>query len=88
MTGEVIELEDTRDTEAQSRALGSSFYLAMRIMPRRQREAMFEIYSFCRAVDDIADDQGAVEPRLLRLERWRDHIDAIYRGEKRPHLGG
>src|SRR5271156_2829633 len=28
----------------------------MRILPRAQREAMFEIYSFCRAVDDIADD--------------------------------
>ena len=27
----------------------------MRIMPRAQREAMFEIYSFCRTVDDIAD---------------------------------
>ena len=30
----------------------------MRLMPREQREAMFEIYSFCRAVDDIADDRG------------------------------
>ncbi len=27
----------------------------MRILPRAQREAMFEIYSFCRQVDDIAD---------------------------------
>ena len=30
----------------------------MRILPRAEREAMFEIYSFCRAVDDIADDPG------------------------------
>ena len=37
------------------RASGSSFYTAMRILPRAQREAMFEIYSFCRQVDDIAD---------------------------------
>jgi len=26
----------------------------MRILPREQREAMFQIYSFCRQVDDIA----------------------------------
>ena len=36
-------------------ASGSSFYAAMRILPRSQRDAMFLIYSFCRQVDDIAD---------------------------------
>lgn len=64
-----------------TRASGSSFYLAMRILPREQRQAMFEIYSFCRAVDDIADSDV---PRLLRLERleqWRHDIDALYRGD-------
>jgi len=63
-----------------SRAGGSSFYFAMRILAREQREAMFEIYSFCRAVDDIADSQA---PRLLRLERltaWRRDIEATYAG--------
>ncbi len=29
-------------------ASGSSFYAAMRILPADQREAMFQIYSFCR----------------------------------------
>ena len=38
-------------------ASGSSFYAAMRILPRAQREAMFQIYSFCRQVDDIADSR-------------------------------
>ena len=42
-------------TLAAQRASGSSFYTAMRILPRAQREAMFEIYSFCRLVDDVAD---------------------------------
>ena len=41
-------------TDAPHRASGSSFYTAMRILPRAQREAMFEIYSFCRLVDDVA----------------------------------
>jgi len=34
------------DTPAANRAGGSSFYLAMRILSREKREAMFEIYSF------------------------------------------
>ncbi len=87
MTSQVLEVEAEEGT-ASRRALGSSFYAAMRIMPPGQREAMFEIYSFCRAVDDIADDQGPAELRLEKLERWRKDIDAIYRGEKRPGLGG
>ena len=41
-----------------STASGSSFYAAMRILPQAQREAMFQIYSFCRQVDDIADSDG------------------------------
>jgi phytoene synthase len=87
MTSRAVEAE-AEEGQASRRALGSSFYAAMRIMPPGQREAMFEIYSFCRAVDDIADDQGAGDGRLQRLDRWRDDIDAIYRGEKRPGLAG
>jgi squalene synthase HpnD len=67
--------------QAASRARGSSFYLAMRILPRRQREAMFEIYSFCKAVDDIADGDAPRPQRLAELAEWRQHIAALYAGE-------
>jgi len=68
--------------EAASRARGSSFYLAMRILPREQREAMFEIYAFCKAVDDIADTGGiSREQRIARLNDWRDNIAALYAGD-------
>jgi squalene synthase HpnD len=59
-------------------ASGSSFYAAMRILPREQREAMFQIYSFCRQVDDIADSNGPRPERLAALQQWRDDIDALY----------
>src|SRR5258708_17631112 len=61
-------------------ASGSSFYAAMRILPREQREAMFQIYSFCRQVDDIADSDGPRPERLAALQQWRDHLDAPYHG--------
>ena len=67
-------------------ASGSSFYAAMRILPRQQREAMFQIYSFCRQVDDIADSDGPRGERLAALQRWRDDIDALYRGQPPSRL--
>ena len=79
---------DQNTSDADQRASGSSFYAAMRIMPKAQRQAMFEIYSFCRLVDDIADDGGPKDIRLEQLQRWRSDIDALYAGTAPPHLRG
>ena len=76
------------ESEAGRRASGSSFYHAMRIMPKSQREAMFEIYSFCRAVDDIADEGGTREQRQAGLQQWRADIDALYSAVPPAHLRG
>ena len=58
----------------------------MRILPRAQREAMFQIYSFCRQVDDIADSDGPRAERLAALQQWRDDIDALYQGQPPARL--
>src|ERR1700739_3253430 len=67
-------------------ASGSSFYAAMQILPREQREAMFQIYSFCRQVDDIADSDGPRPERLAAIQEWREDIDALYQGYPPPRL--
>jgi squalene synthase HpnD len=69
------------------RASGSSFYAAMRILPKPQREAMFAIYGFCRQVDDIADSPGPRDERLAALAAWRGGIDALYRGHPTAQTG-
>jgi presqualene diphosphate synthase len=79
-------LEAVATTNYGTTASGSSFYAAMRILPREQREAMFQIYSFCRQVDDIADSHGPREERLAALQNWRDDIDALYRGQPPARL--
>jgi squalene synthase HpnD len=61
----------------------SSFYRALSILPRKKREAMFEVYAFCRAVDDIADDGGPNDDRIAMLNRWREDIARLY-AEGRP----
>lgn len=75
-------------TSVATRASGSSFYLAMRILPRDRREAMFEIYAFCRAVDDVADGDALRDVKQEQLVQWRRHIDALYSGQSVPGLEG
>ena len=69
----------------QEKAAGSSFYSAMRLMPKAEREAMFAIYAFCRAVDDIADDGIGTRPeRHEALDAWRTDLDLLYAGGTPP----
>ena len=65
----------------EQKAKGSSFYSAMRLMPRAERESMFAIYAFCRMVDDIADEGvGTREERFSALTKWRRDLDTLYAG--------
>jgi phytoene synthase len=69
----------------KKKASTSSFYIAMRLMPAEERDAMFAIYAFCRKVDDIADDGvGTRAERHERLEHWRDDLRALYAGNVAP----
>ncbi|MGA8410324.1 MAG: presqualene diphosphate synthase HpnD [Xanthobacteraceae bacterium] len=78
----------TPTSSAAPRASGSSFYAAMRILPPEQRDAMFEIYSFCRAVDDIADSSGPRPERVAQLQAWRRDIATLYDGTPPSALEG
>jgi presqualene diphosphate synthase len=75
-------------TDAAPRAAKSSFYAGMRILPPAQRGAMFEIYSFCRAVDDIADSTGPRSERVTQLQAWRDDIATLYTNTPARALNG
>ena len=66
---------------------GSSFYLAMRILPQDRRNAMFALYSFCRTVDDIADGPGPSAERMADLERWRAGIDGLFAARPPANFG-
>lgn len=66
--------------QAAPAAAGSSFYAGMRILPRDKRQAMYDVYAFCREVDDIADGDSHQDDPAGAMQRWRDDIDAIYAG--------
>ncbi|CAN0624385.1 Presqualene diphosphate synthase [Burkholderia multivorans] len=77
---------DEHETDAAAVTSGSSFYLAMRILPAAQRDAMYQVYAFCRAVDDIADSDLPRAERAAGLDRWRADIDACFAGQPPKHL--
>ena len=87
MAGTKIESQNTPQA-GQAVSAGSSFHAAMRILPVAQRQAMVEIYAFCRAVDDIADGAGTRAERLAGLQQWCTDIAACYAGEAPAALAG
>jgi squalene synthase HpnD len=64
-------------------AAGTSFYWAMRLLPKDRRNGMYAVYAFCREVDDIADDTTPPGHKKAALAEWHAEIDALYAG--RPH---
>jgi len=76
-----IEAVPSEIAQAEAKAAGSSFYAGMRVLPKAERAAMFAIYAFCRAVDDIADDMRGDRPERARaLDAWRADIERLYAG--------
>jgi len=78
MISETVAAEEPQQTH--SIATKSSFYLAMRVLEHAQRQAMYAIYAFCRAVDDIADEEGDRSVRAAQLDEWRKDLDELYAG--------
>lgn len=60
---------------------GSSFLWGMRLLPPSRRSAMYGIYAFCRAVDDIADGLEDEAQKLAQLESWRNEVELLFAGE-------
>ncbi|HLY44896.1 MAG TPA: presqualene diphosphate synthase HpnD [Stellaceae bacterium] len=67
-------------------AAGTSFYWAMRLLPKDRRHGMYAVYAFCREVDDIADDLTLPPAqKAAALAQWHAEIEALYAGQPR-HL--
>jgi squalene synthase HpnD len=65
----------------EKKVSGSSFYAGMRVLPKAERAAMFAIYGFCRAVDDIVDEPvGTLAERTAELDVWRRDVESLYAG--------
>jgi presqualene diphosphate synthase len=73
--------EALADVKARVNASRTSFYAGMSMLPKARREAMYALYAFCRAVDDIADDGASLDIRRRGLQEWRTRIADLFRGK-------
>lgn len=62
----------------------SNFQFAFLFLGPEQRDALKQVYGFCRVVDDIVDERedgpAGVTAARADLDVWRDEIAAIYDG--------
>jgi phytoene synthase len=62
-------------SRAITKKSASNLALAFVLLPRRKRDAMSALYAFCRAVDDVADEDSVpTEKRREQLADWRADV--------------
>jgi 15-cis-phytoene synthase len=65
-----------------SKTIQSNFFYSFLFLPTQKREAIIDVYNFCRAIDDVVDDAEAVwqhDPQV-ELNKWRTELDNLYAG--------
>jgi phytoene synthase len=74
-------------SRALTKKSASNLAPAFLLLPREKRDAMAALYAFCRAVDDVADeDSVTVDQRRHELAVWRADIRCACENG-RPRLG-
>lgn len=66
-----------------SKTIQSNFFYSFLFLPKFKREAIMDVYAFCRAIDDVVDDADAMwehDPQV-ELNKWRAELDNLYAGQ-------
>lgn len=58
----------------------SSFPLAFRLLPARQRRGMDALYAWLRTIDDIADGSSSSDDKRTALAAWRRQLNTTHEG--------
>ncbi|MGH9751751.1 MAG: presqualene diphosphate synthase HpnD [Blastocatellia bacterium] len=84
--------ERTRNLRRElAKTVQSNFFYSFLFLPKPKRDAIIDVYAFCRAIDDIVDDiveksSGVDAPNAyaearVELDRWRKELDNLYAGK-------
>lgn len=63
-----------------TRNRAKNFYYGMKLTPEPKRSAMYAIYAWMRAADDLADDDGSGEIKTQRLDQFRHQTQTALKG--------
>jgi len=58
-----------------------NFHVVSFLLPKRLHQDFYNVYSFCRWADDLADEIGDTKESLRLLAWWRTELQAMYEGE-------
>jgi phytoene synthase len=75
------ELERAYDRcQSIARQHARNFYYAFRTLPSKKRRAIYATYAYCRACDDIADEQMPLEEKRRLFAETRERLEASRNG--------
>ena len=92
--------ERTRNLHRElAKTVQSNFFYSFLFLPKPKRDAIIDVYAFCRAIDDIVDEivEGAGEESnaahayakaQVELNRWREELDNLYAGAPTMPIAG
>lgn len=68
-----------------TRRRARNFYYGLKLTPEPKRSALYAIYAWMRAADDLADAAaGSTAERLERIAEFRETTDRLFRGDDVP----
>src|SRR5881275_2680249 len=58
-----------------------NFHVVSLLLPRHLHQDFYNVYSYCRWADDLADEIGDTRESLRLLDWWGVELDRMYEGE-------
>ena len=81
--------EHVQHSRALTKKSASNLALAFILLPQEKRDAMAALYAFCRAVDDVADEDAVPSRKtpVKNVAAWREDIRRAVRKNQPPQFG-
>ena len=57
---------------------GASIFFGLRVLPVKERRAIWTLYAFYRHIQDIVSGDRPVSQKMELIDVWRGEIDNIY----------
>lgn len=80
-TGSYTLTEANRYCERLAKSHYENFLVAGAFCPRPLRQHFFNVYSYCRISDDLADETRDTAKALVLLDWWESELDRMYGGD-------
>lgn len=74
-----------KTVESVALASHSSFLRTMKLLPKERRRGLYSLYSFCREVDDLIDNDGSSSVKKTELFKWMSWLNCIADGNGLRH---